>query len=160
MLYYTQEVKIMAKEININMSKSAYVKKQEEAMRKLGLTDEEIKELMAYDKEVNNETPRLEHDLTGEKAKYAQEITRTTGKRKTAEQPKEEGKKKPTVYQLDNKEGKRSKKKNATKGDLIAKLAEFMTNNAENVEITNAERQIAFTIGENKYELTLVQKRK
>ena len=110
MLYYTQEVKIMAKEININMSKSAYVKKQEEAMRKLGLTDEEIKELMAYDKEVNADTPRLEHDLTGEKAKYAQEITRTTGKRKTAEQPKEEGKKKPTVYQLVIKEGKRTKK--------------------------------------------------
>jgi hypothetical protein len=35
-----------------------------------------------------------------------------------------------------------------------------MTNNAENVEITNAERQIAFTVGENKYELTLTQKRK
>ena len=30
----------------------------------------------------------------------------------------------------------------------------------ENVEITNKERQIAFKIGENAYELTLVQKRK
>jgi hypothetical protein len=28
------------------------------------------------------------------------------------------------------------------------------------VEITNKERQIAFKIGENAYELTLVQKRK
>jgi hypothetical protein len=30
----------------------------------------------------------------------------------------------------------------------------------ENAEITNKERQIAFQIGEDKFELTLVQKRK
>ena len=43
----------MAKEIDIKMSKSDYEKKQIEAMRKLGMNDEEIKELMAYDKDVN-----------------------------------------------------------------------------------------------------------
>jgi hypothetical protein len=34
--------------------------------------------------------------------------------------------------------------------------SEFAT---ENVEITNKERQISFSIGDQKYELTLVQKR-
>jgi hypothetical protein len=61
---------------------------------------------------------------------------------------------------LDNTGEKRSRKKNDTKADLIAKFAELLEETAENVEITNAERQIAFTVGENKYELTLTQKRK
>jgi hypothetical protein len=39
-------------------------------------------------------------------------------------------------------------------------LVENSVNACENVEITNKERQIAFKIGENCYELTLVQKRK
>ena len=47
---------------------------------------------------------------------------------------------------------------------FIAELAQFLAENSENacenVEITNKERQIAFKIGENDYELTLVQKRK
>ena len=77
----------MAKEIDIKMSKSEYEKKQIEAMRKLGMNDEEIKELMAYDKDVNADKPKLEHDLKGEKARIAQEITRTTGMK---EKPKEE----------------------------------------------------------------------
>ena len=149
----------MAKEIDIKMSKSDYEKKQIEAMRKLGMNDEEIKELMAYDKDVNADKPKLEHDLKGEKARIAQEITRTTGMK---EKPKEEkpAEKAPTVYKLDNTGGKRSRKKNDTNADLIAKFVELLEETAENVEITNAERQIAFTVGENKYELTLTQKRK
>ena len=149
----------MAKEIDIKMSKSDYEKKQIEAMRKLGMNDEEIKELMAYDKDVNADKPKLEHDLKGEKARIAQELTRTTGMK---EKPKEEkpAEKAPTVYKLDNTGGKRSRKKNDTKAELIAKFAELLEETAENVEITNAERQIAFTMGENSYELTLVQKRK
>jgi hypothetical protein len=43
-------------------------------------------------------------------------------------------------------------------------LATILTENgdfcAENVEITNKERQIAFTVGDTAFELTLVQKRK
>jgi hypothetical protein len=39
-------------------------------------------------------------------------------------------------------------------------LEETSENACENVTITNAERQISFKIGENDYELTLVQKRK
>ena len=150
----------MAKEIDIKMSKSDYEKKQIEAMRKLGMNDEEIKELMAYDKDVNADKPKLEHDLKGEKARIAQEITRTTGMKKEKLKEEKPAEKAPTVYKLDNTGGKRSRKKNDTKADLIAKFAELLEETAENVEITNAERQIAFTVGENKYELTLTQKRK
>ena len=68
------------------------------------------------------------------------------------------------MYKLDNAEGKRSRKENPTKAGIIAEIAKFLEENSENacenVEITNKERQIAFKIGENCYELTLVQKRK
>lgn len=149
----------MAKEIDIKMSKSDYEKKQIEAMRKLGMNDEEIKELMAYDKDVNADKPKLEHDLKGEKARIAQEITRTTGMK---EKPKEEkpAEKAPTVYKLDNTGGKRSHKKNATKAELIEKLTNFLSDFVEDIEILNAEKLIAFKIGENNYELDLKQKRK
>lgn len=67
---------------------------------------------------------------------------------------------KPTVYKFD----KRERKENATKAGIIQELFTFLTENcnfnAENVEITNKERQIAFKCGENRFELTLVQKRK
>ena len=70
----------------------------------------------------------------------------------------------PTVYKLDNEGGKRSRKENPTKASIISELAKFLEHDSENacveVNITNKERQIAFKIGENAYELTLVQKRK
>ena len=65
--------------------------------------------------------------------------------------------------QAENKRGK-VRAENPTKSGIISNLAEFLNEMSnflcENVEITNKERQIAFTCGENSYELTLVQKRK
>ena len=53
------------------------------------------------------------------------------------------------------------RKENATKSAIIAEIAQFLTEKGcEMVEITNKERQIAFKVGENDYEFTLVQKRK
>jgi hypothetical protein len=53
------------------------------------------------------------------------------------------------------------RKENTTKSGIIAEISAFLTEKGyEMVEITNKERQIAFKIGENDYELTLVQKRK
>ena len=67
---------------------------------------------------------------------------------------------KPTTYNFQ----KRERKANPTKGAIIAEIAKFLAENSENacenVTITNKERQIAFKIGENDYEFTLVQKRK
>lgn len=126
-------------------------KAQLEAMKKLGLSDKEIEELIAADAAIEK-GEKMPFDLTAEQAKEAKKYIKT-GTKKT-----------PPVYNLDNENGKRSRKENPTKAAIITELATFLTetseNACENVEITNKERQIAFKIGENSYELTLVQKRK
>lgn len=125
--------------------------KQLEAMRKLGWSEEEIADVIAADNAIDK-GERMDFDLSPEKEKEAKKYAKA-GTRKA-----------PTVYKLDNAEGKRSRKENPTKAGIIAELAKFLVENSENacemVEITNKERQIAFKIGENAYELTLVQKRK
>lgn len=119
---------------------------KEKLMRVLQVSATEAEDIIAYDKAVDR----------GEKTKYDL----------TAEQEKETRKyrqadRKPPVY---NWQGKRERKPNATKGGLIAELFKFLTENSEfaveNAEITNKERQIAFQIGEDRFELTLVQKRR
>lgn len=113
----------------------------------LKCSDEEAREILAYDKAVDKGemTP---YDLTPAQNEIARKYAHT-GTRKT-----------PTAYKFT----KRERKPNATKGGIIAELAAFLTDQSENavtdLVITNAERQIAFTIGENRFELTLVQKRK
>ena len=126
-------------------------KAQLEAMKKLGLSEKEIQELIAADAAIDK-GEKMPFDLTEEQAKEAKKYTKAGTK------------KAPTVYKLVNAEGKRSRKENPTKAAIIAEIAKFLAENSENacenVEITNKERQIAFKIGENAYELTLVQKRK
>ena len=126
-------------------------KKQIEAMEKLGFSKEEIEDIIKTDEAIDK-GEKVYFDLPPEKEKEAKKFTKA-GTRKG-----------PTVYKLDNKDGKRSRKENPTKAAIIAELAKFLTETSENacemVEITNKERQIAFKIGENAYELTLVQKRK
>ena len=126
-------------------------KKQIESMRKLGFTDEEIEDVIKADDAIDH-GEKVDFDLDPEKEKEAKKYIKS-GTRKT-----------PVNYQLDNTGGKRSRKENPTKNAIIAEIAKFLEetseNACENVVITNKERQIAFTIGENSYELTLVQKRK
>lgn len=130
-------------------------KEQLANMRKLGLSDQEIADLVAYDDAIEK-GKKTEYDLTDEQTKIAKEFIKA-GTRKTT--PKA-----PTVYKLDNTNGNRSRKENPTKEAIIAELATFLAEKSENacknVEILNKGRQIAFTIGENSFELTLVQKRK
>jgi DNA-binding transcriptional MerR regulator len=126
-------------------------KKQIESMRKLGFTDEEIEDVIKADDAIDH-GEKVDFDLDPEKEKEAKKYIKS-GTRKA-----------PVNYQLDNTGGKRSRKENPTKNAIIAEIAKFLEeiseNACENVVITNKERQIAFTIGENSYELTLVQKRK
>lgn len=100
-----------------------------------------------YDKAVEH-GEKTEFDATPEQIKVERQMART-GTRKT-----------PTAWKFT----KRERKPNATKGGLITELAQFLTENSgfdvKNLEITNKERQIAFEIGGEKFELTLVQKRK
>ena len=125
-------------------------KAQLEAMKKLGLSDKEIEELIAADAAIEK-GEKMPFDLTAEQAKEAKKYTKAGTK------------KAPPVYNLDNENGKRSRKENPTKAAIITELATFLTkaseNACENVEITNKERQITFSVSDNRYELTLVQKR-
>lgn len=95
---------------------------------------------------------RMEFDLPPELEKEAKKMANVTERKRKA----------PTVYNFDTSNKKR--KENPTKSGIISEIAKFLQeqseNACENVNITNPERQIAFTIGENSYELTLVQKRK
>ena len=120
---------------------------KEKLMRKLGCTAEEAEDIIRTDKMIDR-GERSPYDLDPEKEKMAKKFA-NAGTRKA-----------PTAYKFD----RRERKSNPTKAAIIAELATFLTENSENacenVEITNKERQIAFKIGENCYELTLVQKRK
>lgn len=55
---------------------------------------------------------------------------------------------------------KRERKEDAVKQALINLLAEALGCEADNVEVTNKERMIAFNIGEDSYEVMLTKKRK
>ena len=137
----------------------AVTNKQLMAMKKLGYSDAEIQQMLADDKAVDR-GQSMEWDLSPEEHKKAMKYANSDEKKKkTAENGEKKGK---TAYNLDA-TGKK-KKENPTKANIIALLATILTENgdfcAENVEITNKERQIAFVVGDNAFELTLVQKRK
>lgn len=136
--------------------------KQLMAMKKLGYSDEEIQQMLADDKAVDR-GESMEWDLTPEEHKKAMKYANSTEKKvKSAEKAEKSAKNGATAYNFDT--STKKKKENPTKANIIALLATILTENgdfsAENVEITNKERQIAFIVGENAFELTLVQKRK
>lgn len=120
---------------------------KEKLMRILSCTAEEADDIIATDKMID-QGKRTPYDLDPETEKMAKKFANSREK------------KKPTVYDFK----KRERKANPTKGGIIAELAKFLEENSEfateSVEITNKERQIAFKIGEDAFELTLVQKRK
>jgi hypothetical protein len=107
---------------------------------------EEAVEIFLADKAIDR-GERMPFDLDPETEKMAKKFANVTTK------------KKPLV--LENKP--RPRKENPTKASIISELAKFLEADSENacvnVEITNKERQIAFAIGDQKYELTLVAKR-
>ena len=112
----------------------------------LGMTEKEALDVVMCDHEIDKGIPQ-EFDLDPEKEKMAKKFANATTK------------KKPTAYNF----SQRERKANPTKAGIIAELADFLANESANscaeVEVTNKERQIAFTVGDQKYELTLVAKR-
>ena len=136
--------------------------KQLMAFKKLGYSDEQIQEMLMDDKAVDR-GEIMEWDLSPEEHKKAMKYANVQEKKtKPAEKAEKSSKKGATAYNFDT--STKKKKENPTKANIIALLATILCENddfsAENVEITNKERQIAFTVGENAFELTLVQKRK
>ena len=123
---------------------------KERIMKKLGISEEEALEMLAYDKEVDRTSGGLEYDLSKEAQKMAIKEAHK-GQDRARKAPGT-----PTVYKFTQ----RQRKENVTKSDIISKLAVFLEEQVENVNITNKERQITFSVGDNNFELTLVQKRK
>ena len=114
----------------------------EKLMRLLKCSEDEAKQIIADDKAIDR-GERMAFDLSKEEEKQAMKYA-NTGTRKTSEAKTE-----------------RKRKENPTKGAVITEIAKFLAENGyEMVNVTNPERQITFKIGENDYELTLVQKRK
>lgn len=117
-------------------------------MAGLNCSEAEAREIYESDNAVDHGEAQ-DFDLSPEKLKIAQKFAHT-GTRKMKE----------TGLNLKPRE----RKPNATKAGIINALFEFFSGNSEfkteNVAILNKERQISFKIGEETYELTLVQKRK
>ncbi len=112
----------------------------EHLMKSLQCTREEAEQIIADDKAIDR-GERMSFDLDPQAEKQAKKYT-NTGTRKVTKT-------------------ERKRKENPTKSAIISEIAQFLTENGyEMVEITNKERQIAFKVGENDYEFTLVQKRK
>ena len=113
----------------------------ERIMRGLKCSREEAEQILADDKAIDR-GERMSFDLDKEKEKEAKKYART-GTRQT-----------------NGVKVERKRKENPTKAQIIAEIAKFLTENGyDSVEITNKERQIALKVGENPFELTLVQKR-
>ena len=118
---------------------------KQKIMRVLEVSEKEAEEILAYDNAVDSGV-KTQYDLTKEQEKETRKYRQADRKH--------------TSYNF----SKRERKPNATKGGLIQELYKFLSEKSEfsteNVTITNKERQIAFQIGDDKFELTLVQKRK
>lgn len=112
----------------------------EHLMKSLQCTREEAEQIIADDKAIDR-GERMSFDLDPQAEKQAKKYA-NTGTRKVTKT-------------------ERKRKENPTKATIISEIAQFLTENGyEMVEITNTERQIALKVGENDYEITLVQKRK
>lgn len=113
----------------------------------LNCTREEAEDVIKWDK-VIDQGGRTPYDLDPEAEKAAKKLANVTER------------KKPANYEF----SKRERKENPTKSGIVAEIAQFLTENSqfatESVEITNKERMISFKIGEESYEITLIQKRK
>lgn len=118
--------------------------KVKEIMRLLDCTEEEAIDVVKTDK-IIDQGGRSPYDLPIEKEKEAKKIVAVKDRRAKDQETNQRGK---------------TRAENVTKSTIIAELADFLTENGkENVNITNKERQIAFSVGETNFELTLVQKR-
>lgn len=114
-------------------------------MKRNKCSREEAIELINYDNAVegNEET---EYDLSEEQQETVKKMMRKV------EHAKQDGK------------VKRERKPNELKEAIIAEIAEFLREDAlgqayAEIEVTNVSRQIAFEVGDKKFELTLVEKR-
>ena len=104
-------------------------------MTVLKISEQERQELLAYDKAVDKGTA-TEYELTPEQKKVSKERRRAENRTYTFTQ--------------------RERKADNEKQEINSKIASLF---AENAVITNKEREVALTIGDNEYSITLIKHR-
>ena len=104
-------------------------------MTVLKISEQERQELLAYDKAVDKGTA-TEYELTPEQKKVSKERRRAENRTYTFTQ--------------------RERKADNEKQEIISKIATLF---AENAVITNKEREVALTSGDNEYSITLIKHR-
>lgn len=118
-----------------------------ELMTALGCTREEAIQVIADDDAIDDGEKLFE--LTTEQKKTAKAMTTTGTKKRTTAT-------------------KRERKPDEIKRQIVEKIADSLSTyvftgtqywNAENISITNVEREISFTIGNDSYSLTLTKHR-
>ena len=111
-------------------------------MKSLGCLREEALDILRADKEID-QGKRVEFDLSPEEEKRAKKYANADTHKRPANTHRE-------------------RKPDEEKEAIIAEIYRFIEYSigfpTENVEITNKNRQIRFSIGENWYDLTLVKK--
>lgn len=119
-------------------------KRIDEIVDSLGCSIAEAMDILKADKAIDK-GERMEFDLPPEQEKMAKKYCNVREHKKSV------------AYNWN----KRQRKENVTKKGIIQELFDYLQSQGyADLAITNAERQIAFAVGEDKFELTLVQKRK
>lgn len=116
-------------------------------MNTLGITREEAIQLIADDEEIDHmtRTNDIDGDLTEEQRKSAKKARQAD--------------RKPTVYKFDT--TKRKRAENTGKRFLIDEIKKCLENaGADNLEVTNPEREIVFMSEGTKYKIVLSAPRK
>lgn len=116
-------------------------------MNTLGITREEAIQLIADDEEIDRmtRTSDIDGDLTAEQRKSAKKARQAD--------------RKPTVYKFDT--TKRKRAENTGKRFLIDEIKKCLENaGADNLEVTNPEREIVFMSEGTKYKIVLSAPRK
>ena len=114
--------------------------KQIEALRKLGLTDAEIEQVLADDKRIDR----------GEK------LFELSDEQKQAEKKVRQADRTPTVYKFQ----KRERKQNTGKRAIMEHLEKAVGEIAEEINLLNPEREMEFFIDGKKYKIVLSEPRK
>lgn len=115
---------------------------KEKIMSALKCTEAEAIEIMEYDKAID---------------RGADPFPLSAEQKQAEKKMRQADRKKPTVYKLDNTNGKRSKKADTQKQLLIDVLSASLTDHtsATNLEIVNPEREFTFEFLGKKYKVVL-----
>lgn len=114
--------------------------KQLEALRKLKLSEEEIADILACDKAID-QGKKMDWDLSDAEHKKAVKQANAGEKKETAKKP-------------------RKAKENPGKQMIITEISQVLERISDSVEILNPEREISFQIDGVGYKITLSVPRK